>query len=445
VDDQPRSNAELRPLPYHLAVVERLQELEPTSGRVFRDAARAAAVEGPPPASDEDAGPSLGGSETLEEQLLRHAYRLDFDAHPRVGQAARAAAAAVGVTVPISVYQLEGVIGTNAALAYRPSEAVLALTGNILGLLADDELVACFAHELAHHRLWSAEDGRILVADRLLDALSVQATTPPPYLETARRFDLATELYADRGSLVATGDLGATIRSLVKATTGLGEVDADAFLRQAEAAKPETGARGESHPETVLRAWALDRWQAGEGESAVMALLGPSIDIERIDIFDRERLDDLTHRLIETMLAPDWIRTEPVVSHAHQFSVDLRIQPKSEGSLRDRVRAASALATPPAALDLAKAPEETRRFLSYVLLDLATVDADLEDEGIVEAAAVARETCLAKAFETIVRKELQLKDRAWDAVHKRAAERRVAAATESVPPTAEPPSAPDPA
>ena len=47
----------------------------------------------------------------------------------------------------------------------------LRAASDVLGidaLLSDDELVACFGHELAHHRLWTADGGRILVADRLL-------------------------------------------------------------------------------------------------------------------------------------------------------------------------------------------------------------------------------------------------------------------------------------
>ena len=43
------------------------------------------------------------------------------------------------------------------------------------------------------------EGGRYLAAARLLDAAESDARTPSEYLETARRFRLATELYADRG------------------------------------------------------------------------------------------------------------------------------------------------------------------------------------------------------------------------------------------------------
>src|SRR4030095_9892170 len=98
--------------------------------------------------------------------------RMEPEAHPRVHTAARRAGEALGITGPITIYQLEGADQANAALADRPHEALIALSGNLLSLLGDDELVACFGHELAHHRLWSADGSRSLVADRFLGALA---------------------------------------------------------------------------------------------------------------------------------------------------------------------------------------------------------------------------------------------------------------------------------
>ncbi len=265
----------------------------------------------------------------LQEALLRSAYRLDPTAHPDVHAAATRAAAALGVTVPVVIYQFEGSDGANAELIFRPGEAIVAFSGNTLGLLHGDELTAAFGHELAHHRLWSADDGRILTADRLLGAMTMDAVTPPMYYETARRYDLATELYADRGARLACGNLGASIRSLVKVATGLAEVDDVAYLAQAEAANPRAGSRGLSHPETVLRAWVLARWDPdtdAEGDTAsaaVTTLLQPALDLDHLDLVDAERLAAVTRTLVmESLAAGEWLRTEPVVGHARQFFAD---------------------------------------------------------------------------------------------------------------------------
>jgi len=359
---------------------------------------------------------------------------MEASAHPRVHAAAQRAANALGITVPITIYQLEGAHGANAALAFRQDEAVIALSGNLLTLLDDEELFACFGHELAHHRLWTGDGGRLLIADRFLSALGIDASTPPYYLETGRRFDLATELYADRGSLAACGSLDVAVASLVKVATGLSDVDAPSFLRQARDARPDRGAAGDTHPETVLRAWALERWAAGDGNVAAATLLAPVLDIERLDLVDRERLERLTRRLVTDALAPDWMRTDAVVGHARQFLVDVAPSSSRRGWLgRRAARAADEAPTAVATVVPEDAPADTRRFLAYVLLDLATVDPELDDEPLVECLALAREAGVETTFEEVAKKELALNHRAWDALRKRARGRRMAVAAPEAP------------
>ena len=418
--------ADLIALPYHQAVASRLEAAEPRAWQLFTDAVR---DDGPTPTSAEGIADESGAStDSLEAMLLRHAYRMEAGAHPRVHAAAGRAAEILGIDVPVVIYQLEGTERANASLSFRPGEAVLALSGNLLSLLDDDELAACFGHELAHYRLWTLDGRRYMAADRFLNALAFDAATPAVYLETARRFDLATELFADRGSLLVVGDILIAVSSLVKVATGLTDVDAQAFLRQAEAARPDRGADAQSHPETSLRAWALARWQAGDGEAGAQTLLAPTLDIEQLDMVDRERLEGLTRRLIMDVLAVDWMRSEAVVGHAAQFMVDagppVSIQ---KGRLGRSSLAVGAATAPVEARVPDRTPEATRRFLAYVLLDLATVDPDLDDEPLVECLAIARQVGIASTFEEVARRELSIKDRAWDTIRTRSAGRRLTA------------------
>jgi peptidase M48-like protein len=435
---------ELVPLAYHTEIAARLEALEPRGWAVF---ARAAGQPSTPTTHAAD-GEEITLADDLEAQLLRHAYRMEPDAHPRVHAAARRAGDALGVGIPITIYQLEGADQANAALAFRPGEALIALSGNLLALLGDEELVACFGHELAHHRLWSGDGSRLLVADRFLMALGLDAATPPSYLETGRRFDLATELYADRGSLLACGSLEVAISSLVKVATGLSDVDPAAYLRQAREAHPERGTEGATHPETVLRAWALERWADGDGDEAVRVLLAPGLDIERLDLVDRELLESLTRRLVMDAVAPAWMQTGDVTSHARQFLVDVRTSYGWAGTRLASADVRDAPAIPVDARVPAEASMETRRFLAYVLLDLATVDPDLGDESLIECLAVAREAGIDAAFEEVARKELAPNARTWEALQRRAADRRrmvvgpVPSDTPEPEPSADPPAAP---
>jgi hypothetical protein len=256
----------------------------------------------------------------------------------------------------------------------------------------------------------------------------MDARTPPVYYETARRYDLATELYADRGARLACGDLGAAIRSLVKVVTGLAEVDDVAYLAQAEAANPRSGSRGMTHPETVLRAWALARWEPDGGVEAaaggaVSTLLQPALDLDHLDLIDAERLAGVTRTLVmESLAAGEWLRTEPVLGHARQFF------PAETGGPGQGVRFPDGLAVTPIPVD---ASTETRRYLAYVLLDLATVDPEYDDQALVELLAVARLAGLGPAFEGVIRKELDIGERVFGKLSASAAvrERERAAGT----------------
>ena len=115
----------LTPLPYHREIAARLESLEPRGWATFASAIRhepATAASTEPAAASEPAEADAPDDD-LEQQLLRHAYRMEPEAHPRVHAAARRAEDAIGLTVPISIYQLESMEQANAALAFRRDEA----------------------------------------------------------------------------------------------------------------------------------------------------------------------------------------------------------------------------------------------------------------------------------------------------------------------------------
>ena len=392
----------LEPLGYHQQVARRLMQCEPASWAAFADmlgpaserigAYPSASTPAPvpdllhEPATGSD--PAAADDETADEAaelyrvLARTAYRLDEATHPQVHAAARRAAAALDIGVPIAVHQLEGSTGANATLRHLPGEVVITLSGNLLDLLTDDELCAVFGHELAHRLLWTAEGGRYLVADRLLDALSVDPRTPAAFLETARRWALATELYADRGALRACGDLSIAVSALAKVATGLSVVDAAGYLAQATAAAPEAGSLNGSHPETVLRAWALERWGFEESDRAAHLLLRPELDVDRLDLPDQHQLEARTRHLIDAAITDPALRGDDTLALARKYFPDLE----------------PAAATPTAATPVTTAATtsgtevlagSTRRYLAYVLLDLATVDPDAGEPGLLAALRLA--------------------------------------------------------
>lgn len=426
--------SDLRALTYHRDVGDWLEQKEPRGWQAMRSSLRP---------SDQEADAKAA------TELLRSAYRLEAAGHPVVHSALARAVENLGIGRPVSIYQVEGSGAANAGLLTLPEELAILLSGNLIPLLSEDGLCAVFGHELAHHLLWSYDDERYQVADRLLQLLSVDAATPPPYLEAFRRYRLATELFADRGAVVACGSLLTSVGALVTTVTGLADVDPAGYLAQAEAADPLAGRRAGGHPETVLRAWALGRWhaeldggQGGEaqgsgelledrlpaGEVAAKALLRPRLDLDALDLFDQAELERLTLSLIEDLLLDREWHSEPVITHARQFFPKLTIDPAVVSALlpsaQTEAETAMAASRPWGTpvfrvrpLTPASTSPQTRRYLGYVLLDLVTVDPDLDLElALGRASRFAERLGLGPDFDRVAKAELQLSTAAWTRV-----------------------------
>jgi Peptidase family M48 len=339
---------------------------------------------------DEHAWTALRGGpvDDVGDVLLRNAYRLSAEAHPDVHEAGRRAAEALELDGDIDYFQVNG--EPNAAYLHQ-EKPVIVFQGPLLDRLDSDELTAVIGHELAHRLLWLAEDGGYLAVDRLLDAAAGDARTPQQYLETHRRWSLATELFADRGALTACGDLSTAIRALLKLETGLSTADPEAYLRQADGLDLSSGSRGSTHPEAVGRAWALRNWLAGENVEALVT--GP-LDVDAPDLLDAALLRELSRDFAAAIAYADGLRTDAVATAAAGFADP----PGPLGVPGGAVRFDEPLSIRP--VDGAPLPrprpltDATKRYLSYLLLDLATTDAETGDDGLVASLVVARRSGL---------------------------------------------------
>ncbi|MFG1819062.1 M48 family metalloprotease [Kribbella sp. NPDC049174] len=354
----------LSPLGYHRAVLAYVRRVDERAWTALR-------------------GGPVGG---VGDVLLRNAYRLEEAAHPVVHQAGRRAAEALGVNAELEFFQVQGEV--NAFYLHQAGTAVVVFEGALLERLDQDELTAVMGHELAHRVLWDAEEGAYLAVDRLLDAAAGDARTPQQYLETHRRWGLATELYADRGALTACGDLSVTVRALLKLQTGLSAVDPESYLRQADELDLSTGSRGTTHPEGVARAWALKKWLADEDMESLIT--GP-LDIDAPDLLDAVLLRDLSREFAATIAHTEGLRTDSVATFAAGFS-------DPPGPLGVPASPMLRFDEPVAIRPVDGAPlprprpvvEATKRYLCYLLLDLATADPDTGDAGLIASMVIAR-------------------------------------------------------
>ena len=384
----------LRPLPYHSELRDYLKQHERDLWHWFASAKAKADY-----------------TEQLRLELLKSTYRLDAESHPDLYRATDEAKARLDLNIPVTIYQAQQSTQPNAALFYIPGEGHLVFSGPALSLLQGDELKAVLAHELAHYHLWQFDGGEFHIADRLLQAVANDPRAASSHEQSARWFQLYTEIFADRGSLRATGDIRPVIAGLVKMQTGLAQVSAASYLKQAEEIfqKSNLKTEGLSHPEDFIRARALALW-AEQGEAAaepIREMIEGRSALDELDLTGQVRLTTLTRLLLEQLLQPKWFQTPAALGHARLFFNDFM-----PAATRDL-----------AALDPLKFSDpKLREYLCYILLDFVAVDPELDEMPLAAAFELSRQLEIDGQLEKLVTRELKVKARDVKRLKEQAAE-----------------------
>jgi Zn-dependent protease with chaperone function len=383
----------LEPLAYHVAMIRHLQAREAELWAWFSGERLRAAPD-----------------DAVRLDLLKSTYRLEREAHPALHGAAAEVAARLGIDAPLALYQAQGAAGLNASLAFVRGEVHLVLHGPLVEKLAPPELRAVLGHELTHFALLDRWPD-FLAASQILSAMAGDVAAEPAHVESARLFGLYTEAYCDRGAFLACGDLGAAVSTLVKMETGLADVSADSYLRQADEifAKGHPRAEGVTHPESYVRARAMRLWAESPDRAAadLAAVIEGPVTLAGLDLLGQERVAGLTRRLVAAIVRPAWMRTEPVLAHARLFFEDLAPDGAPDDGLAEALRAED---------------DRLLDYWCYVLLDFAAADRDLEDAPLAAALLHADALGLGERFRKLAAKELGLKKKQLEAIDAGASE-----------------------
>ena len=340
---------------------------------------------------------STADAESSKLDLLKSCYRMRAESHAEVYQVAQEAADRLQIDCPITLYQAQSAgAEPNAALYFFPDELCVVLSGPILELLDEDELRSLFGHEFSHHRLFTENGGEFFAAARLLQWCAEQPDCHEAYVETARRYQLHIELYADRGAALVCDGPNAAISSLIKVSTGLKSVAVTDYVEQAHEilSKDDSGTTGLTHPEVYIRVKAL---KDGAEEPADYArLVRGKLDAGQLDILDQRELATLTHNISQTVGADHSFRSDEHTVLMREFFPSFKWD--------DVERSAKVLRGP-----IAAASDLTHTYLAYFLLDLSTADRDESYPLLGPMLHFADSIGLHKRFDAVARKELKLK------------------------------------
>lgn len=373
----------LEPLPYHVELRQHLKSREPELWNWFASARAQADY-----------------MENLRLDLLKSTYRLDAESHPDLYKSVEEAKSRLHLDIPVTLYQAQNSPDPNASLFFMREEGHVVFSGPILSLLNQEELKSVIGHELAHYHLWGSHDGEFHIADRLIHAVANDPRASASHEQTARRFQLYTEIFADRGSLCVTSDVPTVVSGLVKIQTGISHVNASGYLKQAEEifARGHVATEGLSHPETFIRARALALWQELRDNASIQiaAMIEGKMVLDELDLLGQMRLTKLTRRLLEYFLQPKWLQTAPMLGHARLFFDDFRPVASKDSGIFEELRFND---------------PKLREYLCYLLLDFVTTDPELDEMPLAAALDLARQLELDSQFEKLAAKELKMKVR----------------------------------
>jgi hypothetical protein len=383
----------LEPLPYHVELRDYLKGQEADLWKWFASAQAQSDY-----------------TEHLRLELLKSAYRLDAASHGDLFRAAEEAKEVLQLDLPLTLYQLQNSTHLNAALYYIPGEAHIVLSGPVLALLDFHELKSLLGHELAHYHLWQIDGGEFHIADRLINAVANDPRASASHHQSARWFQLYTEIFADRGSFLVTRDIQPVVSGLVKMQTGITHASAESYLKQADEifARSKVKTAEVTHPEAFIRARALSLWaqQNSDTSGQIGAMIEGSAVFDELDLIQQMRLSSLTRRFLEAFLHPKWFQTDPVLAHAKLFFDDFRPAKSKTALSRD---------------ELQTHDNRLREYFCYLLLDFIAADPELDEMPLAAALEFAKSLELETILEKLLTKELHLKARDLKRVKEEAA------------------------
>jgi hypothetical protein len=185
---------------------------------------------------------------------------------------------------------------------------------------------------------------------------------------------------------------------LVKLATGLDEVDAASYVRQAEEIfrKGPAKTAGLTHPEAFIRARAIALWHEGDAavEDKIAEMIEGALALNELDLLGQRKVHGQTRKLIDALLSESWMRTEPVLAHARLYFPDYSpVGESPDGDLAELLKTDD---------------QPLLDYYCYVLLDFVTADRDLEEMPLAAALQLSEKLGLKHRFAEVAKKELRL-------------------------------------
>jgi hypothetical protein len=335
----------------------------------------------------------------FKAEILKNTYRLEKTDYEKLYKACEDICKVLNSDATVILYQENNSVQLNAQIIILENEAHIALSGNVLTLLTDEEFKALMAHELSHYLFTKMDNGDFEITQRIILALANDSRSEDVIIETARLFQLYLELFCDAGALKACGDYKPVIQALVKMHTGISAVNAESYLKQAkEILESDTSSsKNFSHPEAYIRSVATAMRHEGDKEykKTISNLIEGNIDLNKLDIFRQQKLHNFTYDLLQLVVKPSFMGSSAITNLCQQYYKDFHKKEETK-TIEEIIEAMKDMAP------------TTINFIAYLFLDIAKVDTDMEGIPMGHTLEISELLGMKTEYEKIIRKEMNL-------------------------------------
>ncbi|MDF4204005.1 M48 family metalloprotease [Maribacter sp. SA7] len=337
----------------------------------------------------------------VKTSILKNTFRLERTDYENLYTISDEVCSALQIDAQVTFYQEQNSVQLNTSICIIENEAHIVFSGNVLNILNSDEQKALLGHELGHYLFSKMDNEAYEVTERIIDALSADVNSDDAYIETFRKFKLYLELFCDSCAFNVCAEKESMISTLVKLETGLSEVNASSYLKQAMEIISEDEdliTERSTHPESYIRSIALHQKAENLEEKEIVAikqLVEGSLDLNKLDLFQQHKLKDISLSLIQLILKPKWMQTELTQNLAHEYFANYSKE-KSGFSLTEIKDFISEMHV------------NCKNYLSYILLDFTRADNELELLPLGHTMEISELLDINKDYVKVVKKELKL-------------------------------------
>ncbi|GAB5442885.1 MAG: hypothetical protein Fues2KO_32340 [Fuerstiella sp.] len=349
-----------------------------------------------------------------QQELNKHTVAVPADVAERLQPLTDRAADLLQLTVPVHLRQSVEQQFRSVHVVCLPREAHIIFGDALWSQLTDDQLLAVLLHEMAHFELSTAARQHFALVEEVVDALANDGNGHRAWLRTGRNLRLHAEFYCDRRAVELMDSDRPILGALLRLHSGVDQIDEDAFAKQvAELSDLQAGTTfGETHPELHLRARAMQWPLTDESQMQLRRLVDGHWELDQLDVLQQRQLQSLTSFLLDRFFRFEWTHSPALLGYAKRIDPDY-----SPPVAAKYVPQEDFVDSTSANCDVADSSADDRSrmlsyksvqdYLTYVLLDLATIDPELEEAPLALANLVAEELRLTN-FREVAESEIKV-------------------------------------